>query len=66
MTTEAEPARLVCHCFGYTFEDLERDPGIAAVIEDHVRAGRCACKVRNPQGICCLNDVRRSLSRPGH
>lgn len=54
---------LVCHCFGYTFEDVERDPGVAATIEEHVRAGRCACKRLNPRGICCLSEIRKALLR---
>jgi hypothetical protein len=64
MMTPPEAERLVCYCFGYSLEDLARDPGLAAVIEDHVRAGRCACKVRNPRGICCLGDVRKAVRLP--
>lgn len=63
MTAECSGQHLACYCFGYTLEDVERDPGVVATIEEHVRAGRCACKVRNPRGICCLGEIRKALPR---
>ena len=53
---------LVCYCFGHTKADLENDPNLEAVIRDHTRANRCACEVRNPQGACCLGNVRAILT----
>lgn len=55
----------VCYCFGYT-EKLIRDQieqtGTSAATESitaEVKAGRCACEVKNPKGSCCLGDVAR-------
>jgi hypothetical protein len=31
--------------------------GAAAEISEHLRAGRCACELKNPQGSCCLGNV---------
>ena len=64
MIAERPGEHLVCYCFGYTIEDLKRDQGVVATIEEHVRAGRCACKVRNPRGICCLGEIRKAVLPP--
>ena len=53
---------LVCYCFGHTKGDLENDPNLESVIRDHTRANRCGCEVRNPQGSCCLGNVRAILT----
>ena len=29
-----------------------------AAVEAGIRAGKCACDIRNPQGSCCLGNVR--------
>jgi hypothetical protein len=63
---QKEPAgdRPVCYCFGVSErEDLRRElvetgrstasDRIAAL----VKAERCACEVKNPQGSCCLGDM---------
>jgi Zinc binding domain len=53
----------VCYCFGYTPEAIRTvvaSSGRNAVSEDvarEVKAGRCACEVKNPKGSCCLGDV---------
>ncbi|AEJ44424.1 hypothetical protein TC41_2527 [Alicyclobacillus acidocaldarius subsp. acidocaldarius Tc-4-1] len=56
----------VCYCFDWTRESL-----IAAVhrgvrpdedIEEQVRERRCACDLRNPQGACCLGNVKAILA----
>jgi hypothetical protein len=31
------------------------------MITQEVKAGRCACEVKNPAGSCCLGDVARVL-----
>src|SRR3970040_1320442 len=56
-----EPAgdRAVCYCFAISEADLRREIAktgrstAAQRITEHVRAGRCACEVRNPQGRWC-------------
>ena len=60
---EAEGARTVCYCFAVSEATIHREVETAGVsasaerIEGLVRAGRCACEVRNPQGTCCLGNV---------
>ena len=55
----------VCYCFGTTPEsiaaEIERvgESSASRMIADEVRAGHCACEVRNPKGSCCLGDVIR-------
>lgn len=74
--------RLVCYCFGVSEGDLHRELGETgrSTVSDHitalVRADRCACEVKNPQGSCCLGNlatatsaaragIRRRERRPG-
>jgi hypothetical protein len=62
---QKEPAgnRTVCYCFAVSEADLRREIAetggstAATRITDHVRAGRCACEIKNPQGSCCLGNV---------
>ena len=60
---EAAGDRTVCYCFAISEADLRREiaqtgrSAVAQRIAEHVRAGRCACEVRNPQGNCCLGSV---------
>ena len=56
----------VCYCFRHTRGALRRATaaGRTAVLEDieaGIRAGQCACELRNPQGACCLGNVRLVL-----
>lgn len=53
----------VCYCFRHTISNV-RDATAdqqAAILRD-IRAGiqaeQCACDLRNPQGACCLGNVR--------
>lgn len=62
-------ARMVCYCFGESEADIraevERSGQSDAVarIRHHIEAGRCACEVRNPRGVCCLGDVAAVVKR---
>lgn len=54
----------VCYCFhhspatiGTEWETTGRSTVVEAV-ETGIQAGRCACEIRNPQGSCCLGNVR--------
>jgi len=55
----------VCYCFGYTEksirDEIEQTGASTATgsITAEVKAGRCACEVKNPKGSCCLGDVAR-------
>ncbi len=57
------PETPVCYCFGITIEDVQKDvlttdrPSIEKRIRSLVKADRCACELRNPQGSCCLGNV---------
>lgn len=47
--------RLVCYCFGYTVGEIQDDAAsgassVPAAIAAEVRAGNCACEVKNPAG----------------
>jgi hypothetical protein len=56
-------ARTVCYCFAITESDLRREidqsarSTAAERITALVKADRCACEVKNPQGTCCLGNV---------
>ena len=54
----------VCYCFGHTPASIQLEieaTGSTTVVDDvnaGIKAGQCACEVRNPQGSCCLGNVR--------
>lgn len=58
----------VCYCFGVTRADVAREAEagrsgrLAETVAGHVRANRCGCEVNNPQGSCCLGDLRRETA----
>ena len=55
----------VCYCFNHTVASIrgeihsKRRSTAQAMITKEVKAGRCACEVKNPAGTCCLGDVTR-------
>ena len=57
----------VCYCFGFTRQDIWEEirktgkSTVAERINAEVKAGNCACEVRNPSGKCCLGDVYRAV-----
>jgi hypothetical protein len=64
----AEPVAL-CYCFGFT-EAMVREEihqtgrcMIPESITAEIKAGHCACEVRNPQGSCCLGNVTSAVKR---
>ena len=68
---EKEPfgARMICYCFDENEADMREecersgDSQAAARVRAHIAAGRCACEIRNPRGVCCLGDVMAAVSR---
>lgn len=54
----------VCYCFGWTRQQIkttveQQGPqSVIASITHHIQAGRCGCEVNNPQGSCCLANVK--------
>ena len=59
----------ICYCFDVTEADLRKgisetgETDIPAMITAEVRAGHCACEVKNPQGSCCLGNVSKAVKR---
>jgi hypothetical protein len=57
----------VCYCFGFTRKDIQDEivetghSKVAERITQEVKAGNCACEVKNPSGKCCLGDVARVM-----
>jgi len=57
----------LCYCFGVTRRDIREEierSGASSVperIRAEVKAGRCACEVKNPTGKCCLGGVTRAV-----
>jgi hypothetical protein len=54
---------LVCYCFGVTEGEIQRElveksrSTAGERITALVKAERCACEVKNPEGSCCLGNV---------
>jgi hypothetical protein len=63
---EREEPIPVCYCFGFTRSDIKNEVAetgsstIAEQIKTEVKAGNCACELKNPSGKCCLGDVTRA------
>jgi len=57
----------VCYCFGFTRKDIHDEitetghSTVAERISGEVKAGNCACEVKNPSGKCCLGNVTRAV-----
>lgn len=62
---ESAPPRPVCYCFDHTVEEIEaevRETGTSRIpdsIAERCRQGLDRCEETNPQGACCLGNVRR-------
>ncbi len=55
-----DPSVFVCYCFRHTVENIKQEPkAVVAVVTQGIKAGLCACDIRNPQGTCCLGNVRQ-------
>ena len=59
----------VCYCFRHTPGSIRAemvDTGQSTVVEtvtEGTQGGQCACDIRNPQGSCCLGNVRATVNR---
>ena len=58
----------VCYCFGWTrrriWQELRGSKTPQAILEeiaDHIKTRGCGCQVNNPQGFCCLENVRQVI-----
>lgn len=60
----------VCYCFRHTVGEVRAasPEGRVLILDDikaGIQAGQCACDLRNPQGSCCLGNVRDLMKRLG-
>lgn len=60
----------VCYCFRHTVGAImgADESGRTAIVDDintGIKAGQCACDLRNPQGSCCLGNVLRLIKDSG-
>ena len=61
--------RPICYCFGFTEGDARKQIAcdgtstIPTQISQLIKAGMCACEVRNPAGVCCLGEVNGTVKR---
>lgn len=61
--------RMICYCFGETEVGMRAEILHAGTtkavhrVREHIEAGRCACEVRNPRGVCCLGDLIEAMER---
>ena len=61
---ETDPARTVCYCFGHRVADVleaqlaDGSNPLIAEIGEACRKGLDRCEETNPQGRCCLGNVR--------
>lgn len=59
----------VCYCFGWSRQRLQQEliatghSTAIASITAHIQAKRCGCDVNNPQGSCCLKNVKQQLQQ---
>lgn len=58
----------ICYCFRHTVGELraaspEDRTAILDNINTGINAGQCACDLRNPQGSCCLGNVRGMIKQ---
>lgn len=58
----------VCYCFRHTIGEIraastETRATIFDDINTGIQADQCACDLRNPQGSCCLGNVRGLIKR---
>lgn len=58
----------ICYCFNFFRHDVEKEISetgkttIPDFITAQVKAKNCLCEYTNPQGTCCLGNVRRIYS----
>lgn len=56
----------VCYCFEHSPGTVRREIELrgsstaSKTITAEVKAGHCACEVKNPKGTCCLGDVAQT------
>ncbi len=60
---------LICYCFNFSREDIRREmketgkTTILDFISSQIKAGHCACAVKNPKKRCCLGDILAAVKQ---
>lgn len=58
-----------CYCFDWSRQRIREEieqtgtSTVVASITTHIKAKRCGCEVNNPQGACCLANVRDTVQQ---
>jgi hypothetical protein len=66
---ETQDPAPICYCFGFTEAMVVaeiRATGQCTIpqrITNEVKAGNCACEIRNPQGSCCLGNISIAVKK---
>lgn len=69
---ETEDPIHVCYCFGWTRKMIHDEIariGKSSAIDDittRMKTTGCNCERNNPSGVCCLNDVKNSITAYKH
>lgn len=64
-----DPTTPVCYCFGWSEERIRSEIAetgrctAVSAISAQVKAGACACGLKNPQGSCCLGNVTQVVKK---
>ena len=64
---ETAPPRTLCYCFAHTVEEIEAQVAVTgrSTVPDEIaekcRQGLDRCEETNPQGACCLGNVRQVM-----
>jgi hypothetical protein len=59
----------VCYCFRHNPASIQAEwlntgqSTVIAAINAGIKAGQCACEIRNPQGSCCLGNVSKVVKQ---
>ncbi|MBI3328561.1 MAG: copper chaperone Copz family protein [Nitrospinae bacterium] len=59
----------VCYCFRHTVGSIKEEfarthtSTVVAAVTAGIEVGQCACEIRNPQGSCCLGNIRAVAQR---
>jgi hypothetical protein len=59
----------VCYCFRHTVGSIRKEiketgtSSVVTAVTNGIQAGQCACEIRNPDGGCCLGNVRVTVRR---
>lgn len=61
----------VCYCLRHTAAEIRKVSeneklSILKDIHTGIQSDQCACELRNPQGSCCLGNVRALIKSASH